>query len=103
MSKVVIPPARCQAPTTLVRVGKATKIHLIDGSFILYWNDIPVAVSVGSCIYHHIPEPSGALTKVLAKSAATHALIQLDADQFDFVVGNLFTRVGLSLTRAPSQ
>lgn len=107
MGKVTVPHARCQNGFDLLRVGKASELHLTKDDVLIYWQELPIAVISGGFIYYHVPSPSAAITRLIDgyanDGARSRPCVALSAADFDFTVGSLLTRVGLSLTRAPSQ
>lgn len=105
-TKVTIPWARCQDDKYAILIlseGKANFIqHGLDDRLI-FWIDTIIAAKVGGVLYHHVPTPTSAITKLLYKQADHMPMVAATASDFDFIVGSFLTRVGLSLTRAPSQ
>lgn len=79
--------------------GSITKIKLGQDQLFLF-KGTPVAVQTGGIIYRH-DDGSSTITRLIHNWALDQPVMRSSAQDFDFVIGSVLTKNGLSLTRRP--
>ena len=66
---------------------------------LLFWKESLVAVSTGGVVHWHMKERTSAGKAAINSFFEDAPHINCSAEQFDFVVGSLLTKIGLPLTK----
>lgn len=101
MTEVKMPVARSQETIGVMKLS----IHLVLLGFgkeagIMFWRSVPVAALSSGVVYHHQTEREAGATKAISALEPSAPHVACDASTFDFIIGSLFTCVGLPLTTA---
>jgi hypothetical protein len=104
MAEIILGKSRAQEWFILGRVGKSVAVTVLLPSedTILYYKSCPVAVETGGVVYWHQEKREAGATRAINAFCPDHPRISVSAEQFDFTLGSLLTKVGLRLTAKES-
>lgn len=98
MTTIQLPEPRVWESIVINKISASHLVLRLSQDEIHFWRGSPLAVVTGGVLYFSTPlEP--AETKMVNETSPDAPHVRSAAGDFDFLVGQLFTKAGLPLTR----